>query len=203
MAAGSKDKFTSLEYVVLGLIGMKPQSGYSIINYLEAGLSGYSASPGSIYPILKRLEAGGVIQGTHESEHETRQRKLYSLTRHGDMILDTWLREIPKASPVFEERELGMWRFQFMEARFSPNEVIGWLDAFLDAVRIADFMKHQFYNQTRVSMNDLGQPSVHQELMMELLLMEINVLRTWLEMARARLLTRARTTAEVLPVRES
>ncbi|MDZ4763435.1 MAG: PadR family transcriptional regulator [Chloroflexota bacterium] len=197
MTSGAKQKLTALEYVVLGLIGMKPQSGYSIINYLEAGLSGYSASPGSVYPILKRLEAASVIDGLLESEHETRQRRIYTLTMHGGLLLDAWLRDVPKASPIFEERELGMWRFQFMEARLAHDEVIRWLDEYLDAIRIFDYGKRQFYDRTRDQMNVVGQHSTHQELIMESVLMELNTLRTWLEMARARLMMRARATGEM------
>jgi DNA-binding PadR family transcriptional regulator len=56
-------ELTTLEYVVIGLIGYEPQSGYSIVSYFEDRDSSWSASPGSIYPMLKRLEKLGVIDG--------------------------------------------------------------------------------------------------------------------------------------------
>ncbi|MEJ2364796.1 MAG: PAS domain S-box protein, partial [Deltaproteobacteria bacterium] len=40
----------------MGLISMEPQSGYSIISTFESGRYRWSGSPGSVYPILKRLE---------------------------------------------------------------------------------------------------------------------------------------------------
>jgi DNA-binding PadR family transcriptional regulator len=49
-------ELTTLEYIVLGLISLQPQSGYDVVSYFESGAYSWSASPGSIYPMLKRLE---------------------------------------------------------------------------------------------------------------------------------------------------
>src|SRR5262245_34359669 len=95
----NKRGLTALEYVVLGLVGMEPQSGYSIVNYFEEGMYSWSASPGSIYPMLKRLEQQGIIDGELIMEHETRPRKIYRLSALGESLLDDWLREVPKMRP--------------------------------------------------------------------------------------------------------
>lgn len=178
---------TSLEYIVLGLIGMEPQSGYSVINYFEEGQYSWSASPGSIYPMLKRLEKSGVIDGELEIETETRQRKIYRLTDVGERLLDDWLREVPKMRPFYEQRELGLLKFQFMEYRFNVAQTLEWLDAYLDTVRLTDAHRLSYQQALLDALNETGKASIHRQLMMEVMMMELSTLRTWLEMARARL----------------
>jgi DNA-binding PadR family transcriptional regulator len=178
---------TSLEYIVLGLIGMEAQSGYSIINYFEEGQYSWSASPGSIYPMLTRLEKSGVIEGVLEVESETRQRKIYHLTRLGETLLDDWLRDIPKMRPFYEQRELAMLRFQFMETRFNIAQIVEWLDGYLDTVRLTDAHRLSYQDALLQALTDAGKGSIHKQLLMEATMMELNMLRTWLEMARARL----------------
>src|SRR5690348_11004367 len=109
MAKNDKRELAALEYVVLGLISIQPQSGYDIISYLSpVGVYSWSASPGSIYPIHKRLEAQNIIVGTVESEHEMRPRKTYTLSSSGGKLLDEWLREVPQMLPLYEQRELAL-----------------------------------------------------------------------------------------------
>lgn len=178
---------TSLEYIVMGLIGMEVQSGYSIIHYFEAAQFSWSASPGSIYPMLKRLEKSGMITGEMDDEHENRQRKIYRLTPDGERLLDAWLREIPKLRPFYEQRELAMLKFQFMETRFNVEDTLAWLNGYLDSVRVTDYHSQLYQQATLDALKDAGKSSVHRQLLVEATMMELNTLRTWLEMAKARL----------------
>lgn len=178
---------TSLEYIVMGLIGMEPQSGYGIINYFEAGQFSWSASPGSIYPMLKRLEKSGMIAGEMDEASETRQRKIYRLTPEGERLLDAWLREIPKMRPFYEQRELAMLKFQFMETRFNVEDTLTWLNGYLDTVRVTDYHSQLYQQATLDALKEIGKSSVHRQLLVEATMMELNTLRTWLDMAKARL----------------
>ncbi|NJR41633.1 MAG: cation:dicarboxylase symporter family transporter [Akkermansiaceae bacterium] len=62
--------------------------------------------------------------------HETRPRKIYTLTPLGGKLLDEWLRESPEMPPLYERRELAMMKFLFMEGRLTHVEIIGWLYQF-------------------------------------------------------------------------
>lgn len=179
-------ELTPLEYLVIGLISVKPQSGYSIMTFFDEG-SSWSASPGTIYPILKRLEKAGIIAGELEMEIETRPRKVYTLSPLGDQLLNEWLREVPGTISSYEQREMAKWRFQFMEGRLPKHEILQWLENYLDALRIYDFGRRVFQEGTLNAMSELGQMSVHRQLIMEATLLENNTLRTWLEMAKARI----------------
>ena len=178
---------TSLEYIVMGLIGMEAQSGYSIIHYFEAAQFSWSASPGSIYPMLKRLEKYGMIAGEMDEGNDTRQRKIYRLTPEGEYLLDAWLREIPRLHPFYEQRELAMLKFQFMETRFNVEDTLTWLNGYLHTVRVTDYHSQLYQQASLDALKETGKSSVHRQLLVEATMMELNTLRTWLDMAKARL----------------
>lgn len=186
--SGKSRELTTLEYIVLGLISIEPQSGYSIVNYFdEDSYNSWSASPGSVYPMLKRLEKQGMIDGELDIEHETRPRKMYTLTEDGEMALDSWLKEVPKMRPFYEQRELAMLRFQFMEKRLTTEEVLTWVNSYLDAAIYATNGSSFYRDGINKAMEAEELFSAHSQLLMEAYMLELNSLRTWLEMARARL----------------
>ena len=128
MTDGSTRELTSLEYVVLGLVSLEPQSGYSIINTFESGQYHWSASPGSIYPMLKRLESQAILSSEMEAVHELRPRKMYYITEQGEAILDEWLRRPLNKREVAQERDILLMKFLFSEKRLSRREVLDWLE---------------------------------------------------------------------------
>lgn len=203
MAEKQNRGLTTLEYVVLGLIGIEPQSGYSIVNYLDEGMYSWSASPGSIYPILKRLEQQDIISGELELEHETRPRKLYRLTALGEELLDDWLRLIPKMRPFYEQRELAMLKFQFMESRFTIKQALEWIDGYLDTLTVADAHRASYTEALMNTLREYGKASVFRQLVLEGAMMDQNTLRAWLEMARARLQALAIQTGEFNVIHEA
>lgn len=196
---------TTLEYIVLGLISIAPQSGYTIISYFEDKSFGWSASPGSVYPMLKRLEKQDIIRGELEMEHETRPRKVYTLSPEGEGLLDEWLREPPQAAPLLEEREKAMWKFLFMGRRFTTPEVVRWLNAYEERLNVWSVGRSFFRDVTAAVMQEEGigelRASVHQQLLLEQNIMEANMQRMWIQMARERLQTFARQTGEFEGVR--
>ncbi len=172
---------TTLEYVVLGLIGVEPQSGYSIITMMESGVHRWSASPGSIYPMLKRLERQGIIMGELDIVYETRPRKLYRLTPAGEALLDGWLRSPVLPASLLEGRDVALLKFLFMEKRMSREEVIAWLDTYEQAIDSYDLARRTFYDMA------MQQSSIHQQLILEATMMDLNTQRTWVQIARRRL----------------
>ena len=178
---------TTLEYIVLGMISLQPQSGYDIVSSFDDDAYSWSASPGSIYPMLKRLEKQDLIIGDLEIEYETRPRKVYTLTDAGATILDDWLRVAPKMRPYYEQREINLLRFQFMEKRLTKEEVLGWLSNYLDSVNYAGTGTEFYQSEIRKAMEEHGAVSPHTQLLMEAYVMELNALRTWIEMAIQRI----------------
>lgn len=204
MSDKTERELTTLEYLVLGLISMEPQSGYTIINYFEDEAYSWSASPGAVYPLLKRLEAQEYIAGELEMTHDTRPRKIYTLTPLGEAALDAWLITPPDAAPLLEERERANWKFLFMGKRFSTSQVIGWLNAYEAKLEVWSRGRDIFNNATKAAMESEGiaalKASVHQQLLMEQNIMEVNMQRMWIQMARGRLGALAQQTGEFAKV---
>jgi DNA-binding PadR family transcriptional regulator len=82
---------TAVTWAVLGLLGVKPMSGYDIKRAVDRTIRHFwAASYGQIYPELKRLEEAGWISGKDASQGE-RARRIYKLTAQGGRELDAWL----------------------------------------------------------------------------------------------------------------
>src|SRR5712691_5138755 len=79
--------------VVLGLLALRPRSGYEIKQTLDKTTRFFwTASYGQIYPELRRLAAAGLIEGEAAPRGE-RARTVYSLTAEGRRRLEDWLAE--------------------------------------------------------------------------------------------------------------
>jgi DNA-binding PadR family transcriptional regulator len=79
---------STLELALLGRIREEPQTGYAIRKTLPA-------SPGAVYPALKRLAAAGLIEGTREG---ARNAEVFEVTASGKRALRDAL-----ARPSLEE----------------------------------------------------------------------------------------------------
>lgn len=55
---------------------------------VELRRHGYDISPGTLYPILKRMEASGWLRSEQESGAGAHARRYYRLTRDGQAALD-------------------------------------------------------------------------------------------------------------------
>lgn len=173
---------STLEYIVLGLISEAPQSGYSIIATLENGTQRrWTASPGSIYPILKRLEKEKYITGELEQVYETRPRKMYTLAPTGEQAMREWILAPLTWDEVLNDREIVLIKFLFAEKFLARDEVTAWLDRYEEQTTTYDGPKRLFY-QTLINASTL-----HQQLIYELTLLDLNMQRTWIQMARRRL----------------
>jgi len=70
-----------LDFIILGLIKMKPISGYDVITYIYDRFQ-ILLSPGTVYPTLSILEEQGYITSFTEA-----RKRLYTLTKKGESIL--------------------------------------------------------------------------------------------------------------------
>ena len=74
----------STEILILSLLEDMPRHGYEIGKLIESRSDGVlKLNAASLYPILYRLEARKVIQGSWERKESGRRRKLYRLTATG------------------------------------------------------------------------------------------------------------------------
>jgi PadR family transcriptional regulator, regulatory protein AphA len=77
--------------VILGLLSMRPRSGYDIKQVVDRSTRFFwAASYGQIYPELRRLESEGLIEG-EDAPSGGRSRRVYKLTKAGRDALREWL----------------------------------------------------------------------------------------------------------------
>jgi DNA-binding PadR family transcriptional regulator len=126
---------TSLEYALLGLIHMQPQTGYDLRKIFETTPMGhYSSSPGAIYPALKRLEQQGHIEGEVVDSDTLRPKKVYSATPEGIETLRTWVSQrLTKEDLLRRDDEL-MLRFAFMGAVVDDSVTVRFLEEMLQVL---------------------------------------------------------------------
>ncbi|MCU0611583.1 MAG: PadR family transcriptional regulator [Candidatus Eisenbacteria bacterium] len=90
-------------YAVLGLLSSGPKSGYDIRRESEHGIGHFwHETYGAIYPMLRRLEEEGLIQG-ESGGHGRRPRRVYPITPRGLDALRAWLAAPPERSRVRDE----------------------------------------------------------------------------------------------------
>ena len=82
---------TAVTWVVLGLIALRPRTGYEIKNSVDRTIRHFwAASYGQIYPELRRLEEAGWIKGEH-APRGARSRRVFRITPTGQAALRGWL----------------------------------------------------------------------------------------------------------------
>ena len=78
-------------YVILGLLGLGPHSGYDIKQLADMSTRHFWAtSYGQIYPELRRMTLAGLIK-PEDASKGTRQRTIYHLTAKGRQTLHAWV----------------------------------------------------------------------------------------------------------------
>ncbi|WP_102027766.1 PadR family transcriptional regulator [Salirhabdus sp. Marseille-P4669] len=73
--------------ITIGVLSQlsEPQYGYSLVTLL--GEKGIHVEPGTLYPLLRRLEKQGLLDSEWDT-NETRPRKYYLLSKTGKEVFD-------------------------------------------------------------------------------------------------------------------
>ena len=100
----------TLEGCVLAILRQEERYGYEISQRLER--YGFGRIPeGTVYPLLLRLEKGGLIAASYRESPSGPNRKYYSLTEAGQAELSAFLRSFGELSAAVrrltEEMEAG------------------------------------------------------------------------------------------------
>ncbi|MFC1484003.1 helix-turn-helix transcriptional regulator [Candidatus Neomarinimicrobiota bacterium] len=81
---------TCNEALVLTMLAGEKQHGYQMALEIEERSGGYFRfNHGTLYPVLHKLEKGGLIRGTWKQERPKRKRKYYVITAKGRRHLAT------------------------------------------------------------------------------------------------------------------
>ena len=84
----------TLRYIILGLLGARPMSGYDIKQAFDRALASYwNAGNSQIYTTLKNLSQAHLVESEVIVQTSRPNRKVYRLTTDGQAELDRWLEE--------------------------------------------------------------------------------------------------------------
>jgi len=111
----------SLTHALLGLLAVRPRSGYELTKEFEGGDLGryaWQAGHTSIYPELGRMSDAGLVEVAHEG---ARGRRTYAVTDAGRAELRSWLLSPPDAGRrVRNEQVLRM----FLLSALDPADAV-------------------------------------------------------------------------------
>ncbi len=131
----TEKKLTTLEYALLGLVGMSPMTGYDVHKvFASTPLAHFSSSPGAIYPALRRLARGGLLQARLDSTKEARPRRVFSLTAAGERAIEQWLRRPVTREELIRSDGAPVLRFSLAAGRLRREEILDYLESYQKAV---------------------------------------------------------------------
>jgi DNA-binding PadR family transcriptional regulator len=102
---------TSTEFVILGSLMPGSKHGYEIMQFLSSALEpAWRVSTSQLYLLLKRLELGGFVHSSLESQKTRPSKRVYGLTSQGKKDFVQWLQ-----TPVEHVRD---FRTEFLTKMF-------------------------------------------------------------------------------------
>ncbi len=116
------------KYLILGLLMERPLTGYSIKQIIDTRFKFFwSESYGQIYPQLKKMQKDILIEEI-EDINLSRGKKLYKITRFGEMEFKNWLSEKPQKESIRMEMLLKYYFGNYAK----NNDLINYLADFKD-----------------------------------------------------------------------
>jgi DNA-binding PadR family transcriptional regulator len=131
-----RSRLTGFEQVLLGMIGLRPSTGYDLKRrFGTTPLGVYQPSSGALYPALDRLERRGLLASDAlRPAGGGRQRRLYRLTDDGTQAQLDWLRAPVVPETVAQDLGLHLLRFVMMAQVLPPDAVVGFLTSLRTAL---------------------------------------------------------------------
>ena len=88
--------YNELEYMVLAMVGDGVNSGYAMRRQMQGMRGGrWSAESGSVYRVLRRLQANNLVKPARKVGVPNRERTEYDLTPAGKILVSKWLSDSP------------------------------------------------------------------------------------------------------------
>jgi len=131
----AEKKLTTLEYALLGIVGMSPLTGYDVHKvFATTPLAHFSSSPGAIYPALRRLAHYGLLEARLDTTKEARPRRVYSLTKSGESVLEAWLHQPVTREELIRGAGAPILRFSLAGDRLNRAEILDYLESYQKVV---------------------------------------------------------------------
>lgn len=104
----------SLRHALLALLDAGAMTGYELAKQFDVSVAYLWHAPHSqIYPELRRMESGGLIEAESLPRGERGTKRAYSLTEAGARELARWVAELETAAPVRDPAYLKATYFEY------------------------------------------------------------------------------------------
>lgn len=103
--------------------------------FSSTAMQHFSASPGAIYPALKRLERAGLIRGKIENRDTLRPKQIFSLTPAGKDMLERRLTRRDTQDDIVWHLDDLMLRFAFIYDFLGPEKTKRFLNELLSETK--------------------------------------------------------------------
>jgi DNA-binding PadR family transcriptional regulator len=118
---------SSLEFALLGLLSLKPCSGYDLRKvFATTPMGHFSDSPGAIYPALRRLRKRNWVSAARE-KGSARKREVFEMAAAGRAALLQWLKEPFGREEVVHGLDTLLLRFAFFDGNLARREALEFL----------------------------------------------------------------------------
>lgn len=106
-----------IQFLILRILYENPMHGYHLLEELERRSSGcHRLEPGSIYTILRRMEARGLLESKWERVETGPDRRIYKPTKAGSDALKEGLKTIVRRRALMDDL------MAFFEKNFEKKE---------------------------------------------------------------------------------
>jgi len=122
----------TLSLAILGLVSQEPMSGYDLRKlFATTPMWHFSASPGAIYPALKRLEQARLLKGTIQRKRTLRPRQVFAITKKGREALTGALSKPVTREDIIWHLDRILLRFAFSGYVLGPEATVALLKQFV------------------------------------------------------------------------
>jgi DNA-binding PadR family transcriptional regulator len=123
-------KLNRTAYAILGLLMFSPRTGYDIKREVETKIRHFwNESYGHLYPILKRLHEGGLIDKETVAQASAPDKHVYTLTEAGRAAFFAWMREPSDIPVIRNELLLKLFFGSFVPADLSREHILHFREA--------------------------------------------------------------------------
>ena len=103
-------KAKKTQYAILGLLNIRPMTGYDIKKYIENTIGYFwNENYGAIYPMLKKLCQEELITKKEIENDTTPNSKLYTITDKGNYAFINWLKAKVNKEKIRDELSLKLF----------------------------------------------------------------------------------------------
>ena len=132
---GTHQSLSTLSLAILGLVSQQPRSGYDLRKVFSSTPMGhFSASPGAIYPALKRVEECGWVRTQVKNAKTLRPKQVYTLTKDGRKVLRQHISQAVTEEDVIWRLDELLLRFAFMSELVDRKHALRFLHEFSGGV---------------------------------------------------------------------